>query len=128
MANKIHIYVHYNLLNRKYVDDLRAEENFEEIVTTETAIITDEALVRRILQHSKTKVNEYGEFTDYDESYLRTCVRNDLYSSYKDKLNLDEYTSTSSEDGWHFEIKSFYYIKCEVVRNISAELASFMNN
>lgn len=125
MANKIHIYVHYNLLNCKYVDDLRAEENFEEIVTTETAIITDEALVRRILQHSKTKVNEYGEFTSYDESYLRTCLSNDLYLS---KLNFEEYISTSGTDGWFFEIRSFYYIKCEVVRNISAELASFMNN
>ena len=60
----------------------------EKIISSEVAIVTDETIVRNILSHPKTKINEYGEFIDYDCKYdckyLKNIALEDLYR-FKEK-------------------------------------------
>jgi hypothetical protein len=124
MENKIHIKIYYNLIYSGYTDSY--EQN--DIITysskkidftfphTEIAIITDEEEVRRIIQHPKTKINDYGEFIDYDCEFLKGCICNDFFE-YKEKDSLYKID---------YEFKSFYYVKCEVVKNISNELKNYL--
>ena len=81
--------------------------------------MTDEKIVKNILSHPKTKTNEYGEFIDYDYKYLENIVLDDL-SKFKKKNNM-------SID-WNYTVDSFYYIKCELVKDITNEIENFLNN
>lgn len=81
--------------------------------------MTDEKIVKNILSHPKTKTNEYGEFIDYDDKYLKIIVFDDLLKfKEKGKMSYD----------WSYMVDSFYYIKCELVKNISNEIEHFINN
>lgn len=113
MQSQIHIYIYYNLEYKKLIS-LKEEE--EKIIISEVTIITGEKIVRDILKHPKTKTNEYGEFIDYDNNYLKNIVHDDL-QKFKEKHKM------SVE--WDFN--SFYYIKCELVKDISNEITNFTN-
>ena len=117
MKNKIHIHIYYNLEYKKFIS-LKSDDYTEEnIIVSEVSIITDESIVRNILTHSKTQINEYGEFIDYDNDYLHKIVMDDIYK-FKNK-----YTTT-----YDYNICSFYYIKCEIIKDISNEIDFFLNN
>ena len=94
-------------------------ENYEEekVITSEVSIIADEKVVRNILIHPKTDINMYGEFIDYDSTFITDIVKKDMYN-YKEKYRMD----------WDCEIVSFYYLKCELIKDISNEIHNFINN
>lgn len=119
MQSKIHIYIYYNLEYKKFISLENDDYKEEKIITSEVAIVTDEKNVRNILSHSKTKINEYGEFIDYDYKYLENIVLNDL-------LKFKEKTKMSFD--WGYEVDSFYYVKCELVKDISNQIENFINN
>ncbi len=116
MQSKIHVYIYYNL---KYTKDISLENDYytqEKLINSEVAIITDDKIVRDILNHPNTKTNKYGEFIDYDYTFLENIVLNDLvHFKEKNKISFD----------WSYEVNSFYYIKCEVVKDISNEILNF---
>lgn len=64
MHNQFHIYVYYNLINKKY-DDLDNSEKFS-FSSKEITIITDQKIIKDILLNTANIVNEFGEFIDYD--------------------------------------------------------------
>lgn len=120
MANKIYIQLYYNLKFTKTLffpgNDYIEEEQF---IITEKSIIIDEKIVKEILKHEKTKINEYGEFIDYDFNFLKKNIIQDLIN-YKDK--------DKSSNQYDYEIISFYYIKCDILKDINNEIEIFLNN
>lgn len=121
MTSKIHIYIYYNLLFKKYIS-LRndyCDYQEEKIINNEVSIITDEEIVRNILTHPNTKTNEYGEFIDYDYKFIESIVIKDMFN-YKEKNKMDF--------DWNCEFESFYYLKCELVKDIRNEIEIFINN
>lgn len=115
MENKIHIHMHYNL---EYTKEILKNDYFEEekLFICEESIITDDKIVLEILRHPKTKTNQYGEFIDYDFEYLKKIICKDLID-YKEK--------TKISDEWYYVISSIYYIKCELIKDISVCIANF---
>ena len=118
MQSQIHIYIYYNLEYKKFISFKNDDYTEEKIIISEVTIITDEKIVRDILKHPKTKTNEYGEFIDYNNNYLKNIVHDDL-QKFKEKRKI------SVE--WDCDFNSFYYIKCEIVKDISNEITNFTN-
>lgn len=119
MTTKIHIHIYYNLEYKKFISLKNDDYTEEKIIISEVTIVTDELIVRNILTHSKTKTNEYGEFTDYDYNYLEKIVLDDIYK-FKEKDTIG--------CNWNYNVCSFYYIKCEIVKDINNEIDFFLNN
>lgn len=119
MTSKIHIYIYYNLLFKKFISFGNDDYKEEKTITNEVSIITDEKIVRNILTHPKTKTNEYGEFIDYDYTFIESIVINDMFN-YKEKTKMDF--------NWNCDVDSFYYLKCELVKDISNQIENFINN
>ena len=119
MTTKIHIHIYYNLEYTKIIPFFNDDYKEEKIIISEVTIVTDEKIVRNILTHSKTQLNEYGEFTDYDYNYLEKIVEDDIYN-FKEKNTIG--------CNWNYNVGSFYYIKCEIVKDINNEIDFFLNN
>lgn len=105
MHNQFHIYVYYNLIYTKQDDYDDSKKLFS---SKEIAIITDQKIVKNILLNTANIVNEFGEFIDYDTNQIKNIVLNDI-EKYGEKSKCD----------LEYEIESFYYIKCELIKKIS---------
>ena len=115
---QIHLYIYYNLEYKKFISLENDYYKEERLITSEVTIITNDKIVRDVLKHPKTKTNEYGEFIEYDYKYLENIVLNDLLQfKEKNKMSFD----------WEYELDSFYYVKCELIKDISNEIANFTN-
>lgn len=120
MSDTIHIHLHYNILHEKITfsnNDIQKKETF---ITSQISIITDKNEVRKILQNPNNIINKYGEFIDYDTKLFYDYAMND-YVNYRHCKNFTE----CNEYDYHMD--SIYYIKCELVKDISNELNTFTN-
>ena len=115
MTDKIHIYIYYNILYQK---SSLCNNYDEKIMTSEVTIISDEKIVKEIMKNSKSSINEYGEFINYDGVYLKKIILDDI-NNYKEK--------SKSSVNWDFTIDSFYYVKCELKKDISNKITNFIN-
>jgi hypothetical protein len=100
------------LVNTKF----ESNYNDQQISTREITIITDKNLVKNIFTNQKNKINELGEFVDYDVDQFKNIIMNDI-NKYKE-----------SYDFYPDYVESFYYIKCEIINNISVEINNYINN
>jgi hypothetical protein len=114
MTDKIHIYIYYNILYQKY---LGYDDNYEKIMITELTIITDEKIVKEILKNPTSEINDYGEFNNWDDKLIKNIVLTDI-NNYKEKNKFGI--------NWDFNIDSFYYIKCELKKDIHNEISNFL--
>ena len=112
----IYIYIYYNLIHNKIIYLERDNVEEEISISSEVAIIIDEKIVKEILKNPKTEINKHGDFIGYDIKYLEDIVLNDLYN-YKETIS-----------NVSFKVDSFYYIKCELVKDISNEISNFLNS
>lgn len=116
MTDEIHIYVYYNLISEQNWSNIN--DALLKLNTKEIAIITNKKIVKEILNNQNNIINEIGEFTDYDTYQFEKIVWNDI-------KNYSEWTKSDFTPN---KIESFYYIKCEFVKNISEQIKNFIQN
>lgn len=108
-TEQIHLYIYYNLM----ITQSDGCDNYEPAgYISDVCIITNPRDVREILTHSETVVNGYGELTNWNKSYIQRFVETDVVEFRPIVGN------------WNFH--SVYWIKCEVVRDISESISVFV--
>lgn len=103
--NKIVIYIYY----------LYSIYNDESFTQKDVCIVDAKETVNYILKKPATKINAYGELTDYDESDIEFLVKSDM-----ENYMFDESVRLQ------IKYKGVYYIKCEIMRDISQEIKQIL--
>jgi len=122
MLSEIHIYLYYNVTYGNYTSQIADDYKTYCINTTQLSIITDQNLVKNILINENNQINNYGEFINYDSQYFMKYADDD-YNKYKLQTK-DNFENHCTFD---HHVNSIYYIKCEIVKDISQDLNNFKN-
>lgn len=112
MDKRIHIYIYYDLSH----DKIHHSGHRETIcITREICVITDQSLVKQILSHQTTSINEFGELTNFNSDLIHQVLQID-HNRYKPVY-----------EDINYAIKSVYYAKCEIVKQIDETIYSMLN-